>query len=385
MSVQAVPISATGVQGRVTRRSGGGVPRYLYGPWADFMLLGGSTLIIFPVLLLLPLDRVSAPLNALTWWLVNVLNHPHFAHSYQIFYRNFGAKAFGCELPEDLRNRYRFAGLVVPLLLSIGIGAAILRGDPHLLGYAGNLMALFVGWHYAKQGYGMLMVDAALKRHPFTARAKQALLVNAYAAWAFAWANANQLVKETNLWNLKYYAIGLPHELVQGLAVVAVLSSAATLLFLGRSWLSERQLPWAGVVAYAVSLYAWLMFGRVSPLWLMVFPALHSIQYLAVVWRYQANLEGAASRVPAGVAERASPRGLIMSLVRFGLLGLLLGVVGFWCAPLLLDAVVPYNHAIFGGTMFMFILWVFMNVHHFFLDNVIWRRENPDMRAHLFS
>ena len=69
----------------------------------------------------------------------------------------------------------------------------------------------------------------------------------------------------------------------------------------------------------------------------------------------------------------------------FVLSGLLLGFIGFWGLPLLLDATVPYDRALFGNTMFVFVFWIFINVHHYFLDNVMWRRENPDTRKHLFG
>ena len=34
--------------------------------------------------------------------------------------------------------------------------------------------------------------------------------------------------------------------------------------------------------------------------------------------------------------------------------------------------------------MFLFVFWIFINVHHYFLDNVMWRRENPDTKKYLF-
>jgi hypothetical protein len=35
--------------------------------------------------------------------------------------------------------------------------------------------------------------------------------------------------------------------------------------------------------------------------------------------------------------------------------------------------------------MFLFVFWICINVHHYFLDNVMWRRENPDTRKYLFG
>lgn len=344
--------------------------RYLWGPAADFLLLGGGSLLAFPILLLLPADRVAAPLAAVMWMLINVLNHPHFAHSYQIFYRGFGAKALAGSHAPALRGRYIFAGIVVPLVLAAYLGGALMSADSRLLGYGGNAMAFFVGWHYVKQGYGMLMVDAALKKSFFSARQKKVFLVNAYVVWVFSWLNANHQVKTTHLWGLDYYALPVPAPVLMIAGLAAALTTAATLVVMGRAW---KTLPWNGATAYAVSLYTWLVFMRINPLWLLVIPAFHSLQYLAVVWRYQ------------GSVERAKSANWKAGMAVFVASGLALGFVGFWGLPNLMDAVIPYDHAVFGTTACLFSVWIFINIHHFFLDNVMWRRENPDTRMHLFS
>lgn len=357
--------------GETATRAAAATPRrHLWGPVADFLLLGGGSLLVFPVLLLLPADRVAAPLAAAMWMLINVLNHPHFAHSYQIFYRDYPAKAFSGTHAPALRGRYIFAGLVVPLALAGFLTTALMSADSRLLGFGGNLMAFFVGWHYVKQGYGMLMVDSALKKSFFGATQKKVFLVNAYVVWAFSWLNANHQAKVTHLWGLDYYALPVAQPLLMIAGLAAALTTAATLVVMGRSW---KTLPWNGAAAYAASLYAWLVFMRINPLWLLVIPAFHSLQYLAVVWRYQ------------GSVERARSANWGRGLAIFVAGGLALGFVGFWGLPNLMDAVIPYDHAVFGTTACLFAVWIFINIHHFFLDNVMWRRENPDTRTHLFS
>lgn len=69
----------------------------------------------------------------------------------------------------------------------------------------------------------------------------------------------------------------------------------------------------------------------------------------------------------------------------FVVLGVILGAFGFWAIPIFLKEVVTYDADVFGARMFMFIFAIFINVHHYFLDNVIWRRGNPDMRRYLFN
>jgi hypothetical protein len=363
--------------------------RFLFGPMIDFLCLGGSSLFLLPFLFVLPEAGYRAPVATTMLLIAHLVNHPHFAASYQIFYRGFAAKAFRPDLGRAMQVRYIFAGLIAPAILFAFFAIGIGRGDAQLLGYGGNIMTLFVGWHYVKQGYGMLMVDAVLKRKFFKDPEKKVFLINSYAVWIFAWLSVNDAISKQHLWGLEYYTFAFPAPLIWAAGLAALAGGLACLWVLYTRWRESGGLPWNGALAYAVSLYLWLLFVWVDPLWLLVVPALHSLQYLTVVWRYELNYErsreggDAAPTVP--FLEKIFGRRSYEGLALFFATGLLLGYLGFWGVPQLLDKVVPYDKTAFGGTMFLFVFWICINVHHYFLDNVMWRRENPDTRRYLFS
>jgi len=363
--------------------------RFLFNPVIDFLCLGGSSLFLLPFLFLLPDADYRAPVATTMLLLAHLINHPHFAHSYQIFYRGFAGKAFRPDLGRVMQARYIFAGIIAPAILVGFCGFGILYGDARILGYGGNIMALFVGWHYVKQGYGMLMVDAALKRRFFKDPEKKVFLANSYLVWIFAWLSVNQTISENQLWGLQYYSFAIPQPVVTVAGLAAVASGLLSLWVLASRWRAGGGLPWNGVLAYAVSLYLWLLFVQVNPLWLLVVPALHSLQYLIVVWRYELNFErgreGANEPPEVPLVERVFGRRYYASMTLFVVTGMLIGYLGFWGVPKFLDTFMPYDRSVFGGTMFLFVFWIFINVHHYFLDNVMWRRENPDTRKYLFS
>ncbi|WP_292513236.1 hypothetical protein [Methylobacterium sp.] len=155
-----------------------------------------------------------------------------------------------------------------------------------------------------------------------------------------------------------------------------------------RRWRSGAKLPVNGLVAYLASLYMWLLLVRLDPLWFLVVPVLHSLQYLVVVWRFEANYQrgqpgGGTPSMPVmkrlfGTADRVRVAAYIVG-------GGVLGFIGLWGLPMLLDVVVPYDKAVFGDTMFLFIFWIFINIHHYLMDSVMWRRENPDAQKYLFA
>lgn len=363
--------------------------RYLFGPLVDFLCLGGSSLILFPLILLLPADEYRAQVAIAMLFVAHFINHPHFAHSYQIFYRGYRTKAFTPALGRNMQVRYLIAGLLAPLLLAAFFAFCLTRGDAQLLGYGANAMAFFVGWHYVKQGYGMLMVDAALKRQFLDAREKKVFLVNSYAVWIFAWLSFNRIVSEQSLWELQYYTFAVPFALVAIGGIAAAATSAAVLYTLFARYRRTGTLPTNGVTAYLVSLYLWLLFVRINPLWALVVPALHSLQYLLVVWRFQTNYETAqlatAEYKAGSLARQILGSNPIGHLALFSASGLVLGFIGFWGLPILLNHNVPHDQAVFGGSLFLFVGWIAINVHHYFLDNVMWRRENPDTKRYLFG
>lgn len=363
--------------------------RYLFGPRTDFFCLGGSSLLVLPLVAMLPEESYHGPLSAIMLLVAMVINNPHFAHSYQLFYRSFANKAFGAEHPRMLRGRYVVAGLIVPALLTLFFAWCLWQQDVRLLGFGANLMGLLVGWHYVKQGYGMLMVDAALKRKFFSESDKKVFLANGYAVWMLTWLQINSTFREDALWGLQYYTLGVPGWLMWAVAVIVAVTSAATALTLVRRWKANGDyLPINGVIAYLVTLYGWMLFVRLSPLWVLVVPALHSLQYLLVVYRYELNYEkarpNAFSSPELGPMRRLFGQLYRAKMLGFALLGVTLGFLGFFGLPSILQSNVETD-AVFGPTLFMFVFWIFINVHHYFLDSVMWRRENPDTKRFLFS
>lgn len=365
--------------------------RYLYSPLVDFLLLGGGSLLVLPlVALAFPAPERPATLVAVSLVIAHFVNHPHFAHSYQIFYKNFWSKLTNRTLSKSLRARYFISGILVPVSLIGYFAAAVSKGDLVLLGLAANLMMLLVGWHYVKQGYGMLIVDSVLKRHYFGSMQKNILLVNAYVVWAYAWTRANVAIAEQDFWNLSYYSFALPEWLLTATTVLMALSTAAALGVIFSDFFSRpAPRPWNGVVAYFTTLYLWSAFVSINPALLLLVPAFHSLQYLAVVWRFKINAN--ANDATAGERPKQPLLGFqlptigTIRLLNFALMGMLLGFLGFWWVPQKLDAWTGYDEALLGPTLFLFVFWLFINVHHYFLDSVMWRAENPEVRRNLFA
>jgi hypothetical protein len=362
--------------------------RAFFSPTFDFLCLGGGSLLLLPILVWVIPDNANGSAVYVAALLSQIINHPHFIHSYQIFYRTFGAITADPNSNQALRARYLWAGIGAPVLIALLFAAALSLGDAQTLAYAGNVMMFFVGWHYVKQGYGMLMVDAARRRSYFGNGDKKILLVNSYVCWIVAWIAGNRAVAERDFWGLAYGTFDIPVAVLWVGAAILAITTALSMLVLFRHARAHRgSVPVNGIAAYVAALYPWLLMIR-EPVLGALIPAMHSLQYLLIVWRYQLNLEqarpDASDRPQLLRAFSLAPTKGVLRFTGFVLCGTILGVLSFMVVPHLLGKHVPYDHAQYGDYLFFFVIVIFINIHHYFIDNVMWRKENPYTLPHLF-
>lgn len=315
--------------------------------------------------------------------LANFVNHPHFAFSYQLFYGSWGEVRQNI-MPVDLRRRWWFAGVIAPVLLAICllIGALLLlQGKALMLGLTLSLMGLLVGWHYVKQGFGMAMLDAALKKCYWPDAARKALLMNAYVCWGATWFIGSSSVLAPTFWGVKGIGLGVPVPLMVGAGLVAGITTIWCVVAVARcvsEWrrkqLGWKQLPVAGLVAYAITLYLWLGLITQEPAFILVVPFFHSLQYMTVVFRYKRN-------------EAIAGKWKSKRMAWFVLNALVLGALGFWLLPGVADYLrtgqIPNLYR--GTAVGLACAWIFINVHHYFIDNVLWRQGNPKVKRFLFG
>ena len=314
------------------------------------------------------------------------INHPHFAHSYQILYKDFGSKAFGSHYDPMMKARYIWAAVVAPIILILFFIVGTMTENARLLGYGANVMLFLVGWHYAKQGYGVLIVMSVAKKAFFNSLEKWVFLINAYAVWTAAWIYGNRAVAKHDFWNLAFYTFDVPDVIYDLSFLVCLITSLAVAVILIKVALERRRLPLNGLVGYLSALYLWTLFLGINPIYAAFIPAFHSLQYLLIVWRYEINESAVlASDRKDCKDDSATRRFVILRVAYFIGFGLLLGYAGFWLIPEFLDGTIPYSSEIFGATLFVFMFRLFINIHHYLIDNVIWRRQNTDARKYLFA
>jgi len=351
----------------------------------EFMLVGGATLVLFPLAWLLRkavgLDSSELAIGFLTFYGAYVVNDPHFAVTYLLFYKDIRNRALSPAFTRAQRARYVIAGLVVPVALAAWAAVALKLHSAQTLGWMIQLMFLLVGWHYAKQGFGVLTVLSARRGARLTPRERTVILFHCYAGWAFAWANPTTAAGEFEEKGVIYWAPAHPRWLELTTGTVLAASTLALVAVLVQKWQRDRQmLPLAPLAGLLVTVWSWTIFSSVDPLLRYVIPALHSVQYFFFVWLMKRN----EARAHEGPPSFGRPVAVRLGLLAVSALGL--GVFLFRGLPDFLDtAFVPRlaRGAVadaLGETPYFAAIFVVVNIHHYFMDHVIWRRDNPDTR-----
>jgi hypothetical protein len=348
----------------------------------ELLMVGGLTPLLFPLSWLLRrqlgLDAAELAVGFTMFHAAHVLNDPHFSVTYLLFYRDFRARAFGVAFGPTQRVRYVLAGIAVPLVLGTWAIAALSSRSAAGLGLLIQLMFLLVGWHYVKQGFGVMTVLAARRGVHFSPRERLVVLVHCFAGWAYAWASPYDPGRELEEKGVVFTSVAHPPGLERLTQVVFFATVLPLAFVLAKKALRERRLPFTPLVALLSSVWAWSIYSSLDPLVRYVIPALHSVQYLYFVWL----LKGSEAR------EREGPPWFERSAkARLGLLAvsaLGLGWLLFHGAPSFLDdLLVPRARGLaaghsLGATPYFAALYAFVNLHHYFMDFVIWRRDNPE-------
>ena len=241
-------------------------------------------------------------------------------------------------------------------------------------------MFLLVGWHYVKQGFGAMIVLSARRGVRFAPRERLAILAHCLAGWVYAWASPADLGTEVEEKGVVFTTWARPVWFERLTLAVLVFSACVLLYVLVQKRRREGTLPiLTPLVAFLSSIWAWSIYSSVDPLVIYVIPALHSLQYLYFVWL----LRGNEAREREGPPWFEKPVGV--RLAGLGVSALILGWLLFHGAPSAFDdLLVPrrprWDPGPLGTTPYFAFFYTFVNIHHFVMDAVIWRRDNPETR-----
>lgn len=327
-------------------------------PAIDLLLVGGLSLIVFiPMLLSGRSDLVFLGAGAQAW-LLTLINMPHFMASYRIVYRS-----------RDMIMRHKWASIYVPAILLgyIWFATASVDNTRVMVVILVSVASGYLAWHYTGQVWGMMASFAYLEGARFDDRERMLIRTSLriLLAWHVSWFLYTQLRDPSPV-------RGLYIALTAGSVVAFALGAAGLLRMRKRI---GRLPPLRALVAWA-ALFVWYAMMARDPRALFWVQLAHALQYLAFPLRVEMN--NAARSAPSRARFM-----LHMATYALVLLGLSLAIVGY----------VPATAMGVVGDVFSedprwaapILILLFINIHHYFTDGVIWKISNPEVRKELFA
>ena len=375
-------------------------PKALTTRYLDFWLLGGASIVVWLAMISVQgfrgnwaVDQHYVNLTVTVASLALVLNYPHFLLSYKLAYTRGGAFILG----------YWWQLIAVPILLTglfaaayvffdvpveslsmvtsasqtlggLGVNAQVIAGPrlgDLLFTAAFNLMIFTIGWHYTKQVFGCMMVYAHYDAYPMTRTQRELTRWALLSIWGMNFIHHNIGGDFTEFEGFSYSSLDMPDVAAPiSLAVVGLGFSLVLYKVFYANYAATGQRPGLNMLAPFLALYVWwLPQTRQYEFYFLLVPLFHSLQYLAFVYKMEdARL-------------RAQPhREIRVTTIIAGVV--IAGWLAFEYVPNTIDTRFGTFDAL-GMFFFFTAAMLFINIHHYFIDNVIWRFKDPKVREYL--
>jgi hypothetical protein len=320
--------------------------RALLSPPIDVAFLG-----IVPLALPLAAAASPVPLSASqALVLVSLFSFPHFAGSYFVFY--------GMQGPW---RRHLAIALALPALL-VALTAAAMQAPPLLTALVHGVLVLLY-WHYAKQAFGISLWLGRRDERPVSRRSREALLFACLLLGTLGLFRAHAASGSFAVFGVYVEPAGVPDLALQGVRALAWLTVFGLVLWslLG----AERGAPRAAGLLPVLALLSWSDPALGSPSVLALLPVFHGAQYLAfpmrVTWK------------------RLAVETHAQTWIRFLTLWVLLIGVGYALFRGLPAALTAWS----TETPWAAAVLITLNVHHYFVDSVLWRFRAPEVAQRL--
>lgn len=376
--------------------------RALTTRFLDFWLLGGASILVWLVMVAVQGFRTSWAIDQhfrnLTYTAASLsllINYPHFLISYKLAYqrgRPFVVAHWWQLIAVPLAMLAVFAVAFLayerpvgslPVIPSIaatlgswaGVGQVL--GAPRLgdLLFTGvfNFMMLTVGWHYTKQVFGCMMVYAYYDGYQLTPAQRNLTRRALLTIWVMNFVHTNIGGSQNVFSQFTYYSFDLP-DVAGPLSVLLVGAGFAAVVYkvFYANYRERGVLPGVNMLVPFLAIYVWwLPQTRQYEFYFLLTPLFHSLQYLAFVYRME------DTRLRSERHREFKATALVVGIVAAGWLA-------FEFVPNTLDNVLG-TFAAWQMFFFFTAAMLFINIHHYFIDNVLWRFKDPRVRAYLLS
>jgi len=339
----------------------------------EVFFLGGASLITCAAFWLFSAKTASLfVVSQVAFGLAFAFNHPHFLSSYMLLYGDFRKNIMQSA-------RYLWAAVIAPFVLGAGLIYCFATGNVTWIGHSLNLMFFLVGWHYVKQVFGCVIVTSARRKLYYSKWERRAILANLFCIWMVSFLQGQAGGTFFTFYGINYAALGIG----RGLIPWALGFTGATFAAVIYLHIRKGVRPSPPAAAALASLYVWYLPVFAHPGFAYFIPLFHSMQYLTFVWSFKTNQVGDYLRTLKTDSEKRKI--WMRDLLGYAAMAAMLGAMAFEFVPKFLDSRQILQNPALGTSPFVAAFLIFINVHHYFIDNVIWRSTNDQVKKYLFA
>ncbi|MGZ3694664.1 MAG: hypothetical protein ACXWQO_10815, partial [Bdellovibrionota bacterium] len=260
---------------------------------------------------------------------------------------------------------------LVPFLITLGAAACF--AWPKEFGPAWTkIYVLWSVYHYSGQNYGLTLAYAKRSGIDVSKSWRFCLAGFLYMCFVAQYADVEAMGGSIGVFAMSFPLLSIPHWVATVARVIAHLFGAATIYY-AVLWSRKngRGIPWiVGIPVLAQ--YSWTSLGAQTFSFQMLVPFFHGVQYLFVAWAMEIH-RSAGDKRPAlswGFMLRNSVRWVVIVVAG--------GATLFNGLPWVL-ARSGYELSFAIGVIF-----VSVQIHHFFVDGVIWKLRGEKGNSPLF-
>jgi hypothetical protein len=371
---------------------------------ADFWLLGGASLVFWAICHLFEFlsprsgmaEMYLLQIPAIFAFSALLINAPHFMASYHLAYSRgtsfilehwfqlifvpialivalligdlmFTATTSGWQ---DIALQINYWLAPLGIFLVIGTYSSL---GPELMHHLINLMYLTVGWHYTKQVFGCFMVYSRFNEYSIDQTDRNLIKASLFGIWGYNFFSIHSEMAQTHFFTVA----STTHIFPVSLAYAFQWGTVALFAFVGyqvfyRKWKATGQLPPAPAVVAWIAMFVWWMpFARSLTFFVFAVPFFHGLQYLPF---YKKVID----------AQYDDPTTTARSFSFYFAVLVLFGFMAFSLGPEVIDYVRETDQRM-AITYWVAGVALFINIHHFFIDNTIWRLRDKRVRDWLLS
>jgi hypothetical protein len=357
VSPGASPVTAQPSQGSQPFGRAGSL--YLAHPIADYGLIGGISILFLSVLWFFP-HSVRPTAWSIAWAnaAAFVINYPHFS-----------ATAF--RLYHSRRNIAQYPVTAVGIPLFLVAACAMGLAEPQSFGpYLVKVMLIWSPYHFCGQALGISMLYA--RRAGLYVERWERLALSATLFTLYFTLQVRGELDDSAYFGVIVPYTGLPSWLGNVGLVLCVISTLTLLVAIVR-WIRRtgRMVP-PIILLPTVSLFVWFVLGYYNGSFRMFVPAFHALQYLFIAGAMQLREKW----LERGAAPTA--RFVTVEMLRWAAVNVAIGVGLFVGLPWALGRAVSLDPQYTKG-----VLLAAIQLHHFFVDGVIWKLKSRTVSAPL--